>query len=242
MELELKAQIREDVGKKIKSLRKKGIIPAVVYGSGHKPISIQIDYKEFEKIFEKAGESTLINLKISAKGGSASGGENKNVLIHDIAKDPVSGRFIHIDFYQVRMDKAIKAEVPLVFVNESPAVKTLEGILVKNITEVEVEALPKDLPHEIKVDISVLDSFDKHIRVKDLILPQGVKLHLDADEVIVSVTPPRKEEVPTAVGTPTEVGEKPAEAVVEPELAGEPASTQRGGPQSEGLGGEKKSK
>jgi len=222
MELELKAQIREDVGKKIKSLRKKGIIPAVVYGSGHKPISIQIDYKEFEKIFEKAGESTLINLKIEKEKS------DKNVLIHEIAKDPVSGRFIHIDFYQVRMDKAIKAEVPLVFVNESPAVKTLEGILVKNITEVEVEALPKDLPHEIKIDISVLDSFDKHIRIKDLILPQGVKLHLDADEVIVSVTPPRREEEIKPVE------EKPAEAVVEPELSGEP--------QSEGSGGEKKSK
>ena len=211
MELELKAEIREDAGKKLKSLRKQGIIPAVVYGSGHKPISIQIDYKEFEKVFEQAGESTLIKLKVKSEKLKV---DDKNVLIHEIAKDPVSDKFIHIDFYQVRMDRAIKAEVPLVFVGEAPAVKTLEGVLIKNITEVEVEALPKDLPHEIKVDISVLDVFDKHIRVKDLILPQGVKLHLDPEEVIVSVLPPRAEEEIKPVE------EKPAEAV-EAELVGE---------------------
>ena len=207
----MKAEIREDAGKKLKSLRKQGIIPAVVYGSGHKPISIQIDYKEFEKVFEQAGESTIIKLKVQSPKLKV---DDKNVLIHDIAKDPVSDKFIHLDFYQVRMDKAIKAEVPLVFAGEAPAVKTLEGVLIKNITEIEVEALPKDLPHEIKVDISVLDAFDKHIRVKDLILSQGVKLHLDPEEVIVSVLPPRAEEEIKPVE------EKPAEAV-EAELVGE---------------------
>ena len=207
MELELKAQQREDVGKKLQSLRNKGIVPAVVYGSGHKPVSIEVNYEEFRKIFEKSGESTLIKLKI--------GNESKNVLIHDIAKDPVSGKFIHIDFYQVRMDKEIKAEVPLVFEGEAPAVKNLEGVLVKTINHLEVEALPKDLPHEIKVDISGLDSFDKHVRIKDLILPPGVKIDLDAEEVIVSVMPPRAEEEIKAAE------EKPAEAVVEPELVKE---------------------
>lgn len=203
MELELKAETREDVGKKLESLREKGIIPAVVYGSGHKPVSVQVNYEEFKKIFGQSGESTLVKLKI--------GNESKNVLIHDISRDPISGKFIHIDFYNVRMDKLIKAEVPLLFEGEAPAVKNLEGVLIKSITEVEVEALPKDLPREIKVDISILDSFDKQIRVKDLILPVGVKIELNPDEMIVSVMPPRSEEEIKA----TE--EKPAE-VVEPEL------------------------
>ena len=215
MELELNTQIRDISGKKLKTLREKGFIPAVIYGPGHKPISLQVNYKEFEKVFEQAGESTIIKLKISAKGGSASGGQSKdeakNVLIHEVAKDPVSGKFIHIDFYHVRMDKPIKAEVPLVFEGEAPAVKVLEGVLIKNITEIEVEALPKDLPHEIKVDISVLDSFDKHIRAKDLILPFGVKVFIDSEETIVSVMPPRaEEEIKVAE-------EKPAE-IIEPEL------------------------
>jgi len=233
MDLELKAEIRENIGKKIKSLRKQGIIPAVVYGSGHKPISVQVDYKEFEKIFKQAGESTLIKLKTQMSNDKS---EIKNVLIHEIAKDPISDKFNHIDFYQVRMDKTIKAEVPLVFAGEAPAVKLLEGVLVKAITEVEIEALPKDLPHEIKIDISVLDSFDKHIRVKDLILPQGVKLHLDAEEVIASVIPPRKEE---------EIKVAEVEEVVEPELAkpaASPKDKQAGPPQSEGLGGEEQKK
>jgi large subunit ribosomal protein L25 len=230
MELELKAQIREDVGKKIKSLRKQGIIPAVVYGSGHKSVSIQVNYEEFRKILEQTGESTLLKLKV--------GNEIKNVLIHDISRDPVSGKFTHIDFYNVRMDKTIKAEVPLLFEGEAPAVKNLEGVLVKNITEVEVEALPKDLPHEIKVDISVLDSFDKHIRAKDLVLPAGVKIELNLDEVIVSVIPPRSEE------EIKETEEKPAE-VIEPELVKPAVSLedkQAGPSSSEGAVGEKKSK
>jgi large subunit ribosomal protein L25 len=205
MELELKAEKREDVGKKLEALRKKGIIPAVVYGSGHKPVSVQVDYEEFRKLFEKAGESTLIKLKID--------NEVKNVLIYDASKDPMTGNFIHIDFHQVRMDKTIKAEVALVFEGEAPAVKVLEGVLVKSMNHIEVEALPKDLPHEIKIDISVLDVFDKHIRIKDLILPPGVKTDLEPEETIVSVMPPRTEEEIKS----TE--EKPAE-VVEPELVG----------------------
>lgn len=205
MDLELKVQIRENVGKNLESLRKQGIVPATVYGSGHKPVSVQVSYDELKRVFEKAGESTLIRLKV--------GEESKNVLIHDISKDLVTGNFIHVDFYQVRMDKAIKAEVALVFEGEASAVKILEGVLVKSINHVEVEALPKDLPHEIKVDVSVLDSFDKYIRVKDLILPPGVKIDLEPEETIVSVMPPRtEEEIKATEETPTET--------VEPELAG----------------------
>lgn len=211
MVLELKVQTREKSGKKLKILREKGFIPAVVYGSGHKAISIEVNYEDFRKVFEDAGESTLIKINV--------GDQIKNVLIHDIARDPITDRFIHIDFYQVRMDKEITTEVPLVFISEAPAVKSMDGVLVKNINEVEIEALPKNLPHEIKVDLSSLDSFDKHIRVKDLILPPGVKILTEPEEVVVSVIPPRTEEElktleekPEAKAEEVEiVGEKPAE-------------------------------
>jgi len=213
MELELNTQIRDVAGKKLKTLREKGFIPAVIYGPGHKPISLQINYKEFEKIFNEAGESTIIKLKIEGEKS------DKNVLIHEIAKDPVKGKFIHVDFYHVRMDKPIKAEVPLVFEGEAPAVKVLEGVLVKNVTEIEIEALPKDLPHEIKVDISILDSFDKHIRAKDLILPSGVKIFINPEEMIVSVMPPRAEEE-------IKVAEEKPAGIVEPELVKEEKKTE----------------
>ena len=207
MELELNAQKREITGKKVRTLREKGVIPAVVYGAGLKPVSIQIESKQFEKVFKIGGESTIIKLK--------TGEEIKNVLIHDIARDPVKDNIIHIDFYEVRMDQVITTEVPLVFEGESPAVKNLEGTLVKNLTEVEIEALPKDLPHEIKVDISILQTFDDHIKISDLKLSQGVKILEDPEEVVVLVTPPRTEE------ELKELEEKPAEKIEEAEAVAE---------------------
>jgi len=206
--IELNVQIREPGGN-LKALRDKGLIPAVVYGEGQKNVSIQVDYHEFRKVLEQAGESTIIHLKI--------GDEARNVLIHDVAKDPVSDDFIHVDFYHVRMDKVITTEVPLVFEGESSAIKNLEGTLIKTITEVEVEALPKDLPHELKVDISILETFDDHIKISDLKLPEGVKLKADSEEVIASVIPPRTEE------ELAELEEKPEEEIEEVEKEGEEA-------------------
>jgi large subunit ribosomal protein L25 len=206
---ELKAQTRKDTGRKLRTLREKGFIPAVVYGPGHKPISVQVDYNDFKKVFNEAGESTLIKLEVDE--------HVKNVLIHDASIDPINDTFVHVDFYQVVMDKTIKTHVPLVFEGEAPAVKGLDGVLIKNLTELEIEALPKDLPHEIKVDISSLDSFDKHIRIKDLQIPGGVKVMEEAEELIVSVIPPRSEEELKALE------EKPEEKVEEVEKVGEKA-------------------
>ncbi len=207
MAIELKAEIREEFGKKLKALREKGFIPAIVYGPGHKSIAIRINMKDFKRVFKEAGESTLIRLKI--------GDQVKNVLIHDIAMDVVNDIPLHVDFYQVALNKMLKTKVPLVFEGEAPAVKTLDGVLVKNLTEVEIEALPKDLPREIKVDISGIDSFDKHIRVKDLNLPPGVKILEEKEEVVVTVIPPRTEAELKALE------EKPEEKVEEIEVVGE---------------------
>jgi len=146
MTVELKAEARKDTGRKLKLLREKGVIPAVVYGPGHKPVSVQVNYNDLQKAIEEAGESTLIKLKVDD--------QIKNVLIHEIDKDPIDDKLIHVDFYQVRMDKTIKTHVGLNFTGEAPAVKALDGVLIKNINELEIEVLPKDLPHEIKVDIS----------------------------------------------------------------------------------------
>ena len=207
MILELKAETRKDTGRKLRTLRGKGFIPAVVYGPGHKPISIQVNYNDFKKVLNEAGESTLIKLKVDD--------HVKNVLIHDVSIDPIDDTFIHADFYQVIMDKTIKTHVSLLFEGEAPAVKNLDGVLIKNLTELEIEALPKDLPHEIKVDISFLDSFDKHIRIKDLQIPAGVKVLEETEELVVSVIPPRSEEELKALE------EKLGERVEEVEVVGE---------------------
>jgi large subunit ribosomal protein L25 len=206
-EIEIKAENRKETGKKVKTLRDKGIIPAVVYGAGHKPVSIQVNAKEFNKTFQETGETTLLKLKI--------GDHSKNVLIHDIARDPVENNIIHIDFYEVKMDQQIKTEVPLVFEGEAPAVKNLGGILVKNLTEIKIEALPKDLPHEIKVDISKLETLESHIRIKDLVLPAGVKTLEETEETIVLVEPPRSEEELAKLEEKAEVKPEEVEVVTE---------------------------
>ncbi len=188
--LELLVKIRSELGRQASKVREKGFIPAVLYGQGVKNLNLSVDYNIFEKAYKEAGESTLIKLKI--KDGETE--KERVVLIHDLTRDPVTDRFVHVDFKQIKMDKAIKVEVPLVFVGESEAVKTEGGVLVKSIQSVEIEALPQDLIHEIEVDISVLETFDDNIYIKDLKIPDTVKLTVDSEEVIASVTPPRSEE------------------------------------------------
>jgi large subunit ribosomal protein L25 len=183
----LSAKIRSRLGKKVRALRKKGIIPAVLYGPEiKKALPLEIDEKQFEKVYKEAGESSLITLEIN---------KTKNlVLIHEVAKDPLTEKPIHVDFYQPRLKEEIEARVPIVFEGESPAVKDLGGTLVKNISEVEVKALPQKLPHEIRVNIGNLKTFEDSILIKDLKLPEGVKILKDPEEIVAKVLPPEKVE------------------------------------------------
>lgn len=183
--MELNAQTREKIGGNLNALRQSGVLPAVVYGSQTDSLPVQVGYKDFMKVLKEAGESTIVSLSVN--------GNLKNVLIHDVKTDPLTGKVVHADFYQVRMDKKIKSEIPLVFAGESGAVKNLGGILIKSIHEVEVEALPADLPHDIQVDISVLNTFENVIHLKDLPVPSGVKIFGNPEEVVASVAAPRTE-------------------------------------------------
>lgn len=184
----MQAQIRDKIGKKVKSLRQRGSIPAVLYGwkeKGGQPLSV--DFKKFMKIWEEVGESGLIDLKV--------GGKNKNVLIQDVQLDPLNNKPMHVDFYAVDMEKPVETGVPLVFIGEPPAQKK-GGILVKVMHEVEIKALPKDLISEIKVDVSGLADFEDRLSIKDLSLPAGVEINAEPDEVIVLIEEPKEEEEP----------------------------------------------
>lgn len=187
--LELLVKLRPETGRGNKQIRKQGFIPAILYGRKIKNMALSVKAQDFKKIYQEAGESTLIELKIKAV---EKGAEKKRVvLINEVANDPVSDEPIHIDFYQVKMDEVIKAEVPLVFIGESPIVKEAAGVLVKNIQFLEVEALPRDLPHQIEVDISSLKEIDSKIHIKDLKLPEAVKIEVQPEEVVVLIIPPR---------------------------------------------------
>lgn len=179
--ISLSAKIRKDFGKKTKVLKTADKIPAVVYGPGVKNASIEIDYRDFQKVFKGAGESSLIELNVEGEK------EKRPVLIHAIQKDTVSDKFIHVDFFQASLKEEVEATVPLVFTGVALAEKDLGGTLVKNITEVEVKALPQNLPHEITVSIDGLNTFQDHILVKDLILPPNVKVLKKPEEIVASV-------------------------------------------------------
>lgn len=209
--LNLSAKIRKDLRKKVKALRKKGILPGVLYGPKIKNLPLELDLKEFEKVYQAAGESSLISLEVSgnpegSRHGGTHGARKFLVLIHDVEFDVLSRKPIHVDFYQPKLDEEITVAIPLVFEGEAGAVKDLGGTLVKNIHELEVKALPQNLPHEIKVNIEKLATFEDNILIKDLLLPKEVKVLKNPEEIVALVSPPQKVE---------EELEKPIEEKVE---------------------------
>ena len=184
--VELQAQSRTIIGRASKTLRTQGLVPAVLYGHNFTSLNIQIPTKEFTKVYALAGESTLVYLKLDA--------EAYPTIIHDVTVDPVSDGIIHADFYKVRLDEKIKAKIPLVIVGESPAVKSLGGILVKNLNEIEVEGLPQDLPHQFDVDISKLEKFGDHFLVKDIKVSDKLTVMINSDDIIALIQEPISEE------------------------------------------------
>lgn len=184
---ELKAEIRQEVGKKVNNLRNSGKIPAVLYGHGIDSKNIAVEKISFVKVLARAGESSLVDLSI---GGDAS----VKVLIQDLQYHPFTNEVNHIDFRQVRMDEKLETEIELLFVDESPAVKELGGVLVKNLSALQVRCLPSALVHEIKVSLSPLKIFEDKIHVRDIALPDGIEVLNDLDEAIVLIEEPRSEE------------------------------------------------
>jgi len=187
MTLKLKAQKREALGTKaIKDLRAKGLIPAELYGKGVENVHLSVDSSEFDVVYKEGGESTIVNVDF--------GDGQRPVLIHDIHIDPVSSKILNIDFYEVNLKEKIVTNIPLEFIGEAPAVKDMEGVLIKTTEEIEIEALPMNIPQHIDVDVSVLDDFDKSIYVRDLKAGVDFEIKTDPDTVIASVSEPREEE------------------------------------------------
>ncbi|MES3005325.1 MAG: 50S ribosomal protein L25 [Patescibacteria group bacterium] len=168
-----------------RATRAKGKVPAVFYGPKAPTTSISINEVDFLRVWRQAGESSIITLQGID--------EDHDALIHDIDKDPVTGKIRHADFYVIEKGKKVKVGVPLEFIGVSAAVKDLGGSLIKVVHEIEIEALPKDLPHNLEIDISLLVTFADQIKAGDIKLPAGVMLVAEADEVIALVDAPRAE-------------------------------------------------
>ncbi len=188
--MQLIAQKREKLGKQNKSLRAEGLIPAVLYGRGSENQNLAVNAKDFAKVFKEAGESTLIDLTVD--------NSSRKALIHDVQRNFLSNDVDHVDFYAVRMDEKTRVRVPIELIGESPAIKESGGILNRSMAEVEVEALPADLPHKFVLDIGRLTELAQSLYIKDLEVPAGVEVLASPEAVIATATPPREEEVAPA--------------------------------------------
>ena len=177
---------KRDVKESLARLRSNGSIPAVFYGPKQESTPVSLDYIQFNKVLSESGEASVISLIGDA-------GEH-DALIHDITREPVTGKIVHVDLYVMEKGKKVKVNVPVEFVGVSAAVKDMGAILVKVMHEIEVEAMPKDLPHNLEVDISKIIDLDSHVTAGDIILPQGVTLISGAEE-IVALAKMAKEEV-----------------------------------------------
>lgn len=188
--LKLIAQKRDIFGKALEKARQAGQLPVVVYGGKKETASYFVDLKEFNKAHREAGESSIVTLSVD--------GKDESTLIHDVAFDPISGSAVHADFLVVDVNKPIQVAIPVEFVGVAPAVKELSAVLVKVLHEIEVEALPKDLPHEITVDVSSLLNLESKITVGDLKAPAGVTFITEAEEVVAAVGAAQEEIVEEA--------------------------------------------
>ncbi len=200
--ISLSVKIRETKGrgKGLDELRERNMVPAVLYGPKKENTLLSVGLKEFEKVYQEAGENTLIGLEIEGKDSA------ETVLIHQVQSDPITGKPVHIDFFQPLLTEEIETEVPLVFEGESEAVNNLGGTLVKNLFEIEVKSLPQNIPSQIKVDIGKLNTLEDEIFVRDLIVPENVELLREPDEIVATISVPEKVE---------EELEKPIEEKVE---------------------------
>ncbi len=170
---------------KLVDIRSNGMVPAVVYGAQVENTPISVSSVDFLKLFKVAGETSTIVLELEDTESKTK--KNLNVLIHDLQVHPVKGFPLHIDFLAIDMNKKINVSVPLEYIGVAPADKDGLGILNKVIHEIEIEALPKDMPNSIEVDLSSLINLDDQIRARDITLSDGVELVTDADKIIALI-------------------------------------------------------
>lgn len=180
------ANERKTIGKQVKALRRQGLLPAVMYGVGVDPLPIELDEKVASRALEKVGRSTLIDLKVGQK--------THKVLVREFQRDVIRRDILHVDFLVVAMDVVISAVVPVVLVGEAPAMEELGGIIVSGLNEIEVEALPADLPEQVTADIGGLATMSDVITAGDLDLGEKVTLITDPGETIANVIAQMAEE------------------------------------------------
>jgi len=201
--MELNTKLRAILGKKVKSLRARGEIPAEVFGKDFKNLHLSVPEKEFVKIYKEAGENTIVNLST----------DNKNkipTLISDVSCNPITKKINSIDFRKIKMDEKIQTKVPIELIGEAPAIKS-GYMLVNVLKEIAVEALPNDIPHRFQINLSTLENPGDGIQIADINKFKNVKILVPLDMVIITVVEKAKEkEEPVATETAPTTAETPS--------------------------------
>jgi large subunit ribosomal protein L25 len=187
--VELAAEKRKVLGKRVKQLRRQGQTPGVMYGHDFEPVPLQFETRRLQQLLSQVGGSQLINIKVKGQK------RPEMALVRDVQRDPIRQSVLHVDFYRVAMAERLTTEIPLEIVGESPIVERGEGILLQGISTIEVECLPGDLVDAIEVDLSDLIELDQALHVRDLAVPSGITVLTNMDETIVHVVPLEAEEV-----------------------------------------------
>lgn len=216
MDLKLKAELRKILGRKVKKLRKDGIIPAHVFGHNIKTLHIQIDEKEFEKIAKVAGETSVVDLTVNSK--------THPVLIRGVQVHPLTDKPLHIDFYQVSLKEKVKVAVPVEIAGVALAVEKKVGVLLTPLTEIEIEALPQNLPEKIEVDVSKLEIVGDVIKVSDLKIDrEKVEVLTDSELIVANIGELVTKEAEEVLAAEAAERETAAAAEAPPEEAVPPA-------------------
>ena len=216
---ELKVSHRDVLGKKVRFLRREGLTPVNLYGPNIESLSLQVETSLLKRLIAKVGRNALIALKVdSAK-------EPIMAMIRDMQRHPLTGDLLHVGFFQVEMTHRVKAEVPLLFLGEAPAAMTSRTMLIENLTSLEVEALPADLPRNIEVDLTVLEEINQAIHVRDIVVGEAVEVLTDPDRLVVKVMESKVEKLIEEEAVSVEGAEAEVEAEALPgEAEGEEKS------------------
>jgi large subunit ribosomal protein L25 len=204
--MQLKATLRQPLGKRSRRLLREGKLPAIVYGHNTEPTPITLERLEFQKVFVKSGRTHLVDLAVD--------GRTEKVLVREIQTHPRRLGPIHVDFYQVNLQEKIEVEVPVHLTGESAPVKRGDADILQPLHTIRVECLPSDIPAAFEVDITPLEEIEMELRVSDIGVPKGVTILEDADELVVKIVHKRElkveEEIPAAEAVVPAEGEAAA--------------------------------
>jgi large subunit ribosomal protein L25 len=184
-DLTLTVDLRSVTGKKVKALRRQGVLPLHVYGRNTESLALQAPKQAVLTLLRQASPNTIIDLHVNGEP------EARPVVIREVQRNPVTGDLLHVDLLQISLTEKLRTEVPIHVVGEAPAVHALGGILLQNVDRVPVEGLPTEIPQYIEVDVSGLEALDSSIHVRDLQVPAGITVLADPDQVVIQITAPR---------------------------------------------------